>query len=74
MLDGCQYDEDIESIQRMLTRNFLRHYTDSNKAPFPMYEHLNSILNFSTNNLVQVLSCCLVFREASQRRSSVQIY
>jgi len=38
MLDGCTYDEDAVSIQRMLTRNFLRHYT-SNKAPFPMFYH-----------------------------------
>jgi len=38
MLDGCFYDEDVDSIQRMLTRNFLRHYT-SNKAPFPMFYH-----------------------------------
>eukprot|EP00092_Neocalanus_flemingeri_P035792 GFUD01038972.1.p1 GENE.GFUD01038972.1~~GFUD01038972.1.p1 ORF type:complete len:393 (+),score=90.86 GFUD01038972.1:42-1220(+) len=38
MLDGCQYDEDVESIQSMLTSNFLRHYT-SNKAPFPMFYH-----------------------------------
>ena len=38
MLDGCFYDEDVESIQRMLTRNFLRHYT-GNKAPFPMFYH-----------------------------------
>lgn len=38
MLDGCRYDEDAESIQRMLTKNFLRHYT-SNKAPFPMFYH-----------------------------------
>jgi len=38
MLDGCTYDEDSESIQRMLTRNFLRHYT-GNKAPFPMFYH-----------------------------------
>ena len=38
MLDGCTYDEDVDSIQRMLTKNFLRHYT-SNKAPFPMFYH-----------------------------------
>ena len=38
MLDGCQYDEDAVSIQRMLTKNFLRHYT-SNRAPFPMFYH-----------------------------------
>lgn len=38
MLDGCRYQEDAESIQRMLTRNFLEHYT-SNKAPFPMFYH-----------------------------------
>jgi len=38
MLDACRYEEDTESIRRMLTRNFLRHYTD-NKAPFPMFYH-----------------------------------
>merc|ERR1719334_1120017 len=38
MLDACRYDENAESIQRMLTKNFLRHYT-SNKAPFPMFYH-----------------------------------
>ena len=38
MLDGCRYEEDVESIQRMLTRNFLNHYS-GNKAPFPMFYH-----------------------------------
>jgi len=38
MLDGCTYTEDVTSIQRMLTANFLRFYT-SNKAPFPMAYH-----------------------------------
>jgi len=38
MLDGCRYEEDSESIQRMLTRNFLNHYTD-NRAPFPLFYH-----------------------------------
>ena len=38
MLDGCRYEEDAESIQRMLTRNFLKHYS-GNKAPFPMFYH-----------------------------------
>ena len=27
MLDACRYDEDVESIQRMLTKNFLQHYS-----------------------------------------------
>jgi len=39
MLDACRYDETVDSIQRMLTRNFLRHYTDSSKPPFPMAYH-----------------------------------
>jgi hypothetical protein len=39
MLDGCRYEEDTESIQRMLTTNFLRFYTAATKPPFPMAYH-----------------------------------
>ena len=39
MLDACRYHETADSIQRMLTRNFIRHYTDSTKPPFPMAYH-----------------------------------
>jgi len=39
MLDACTYEENVDSIQRMLTRNFLRHYTDDIKPPFPMSYH-----------------------------------
>jgi len=39
MLDACRYEETEDSIQRMLTRNFVRHYTDSTKPPFPMAYH-----------------------------------
>jgi len=40
MLDACQYREDTtEGIQRMLTRNFLRHYSAPTKAPLPLFYH-----------------------------------
>ena len=38
MLDGCRYKEDVDSIQRMLTKNFVNYYS-GNKAPFPMFYH-----------------------------------
>merc|ERR1719348_101823 len=40
MLDACQYPEDsAAAIQRLLTRNFLRHYTSPTKAPLPLFYH-----------------------------------
>ena len=39
MLDGCQYDEDVSSIQSMLTANFLRFYQSSTKPPLPLAYH-----------------------------------
>jgi len=39
MFDACSYEENVEKIQRQLTRNFLRHYTADNKPPFPMSYH-----------------------------------
>jgi hypothetical protein len=40
MLDGCLYPDDTEmGIRRMLTKNFLRHYTSSTKAPMPLFYH-----------------------------------
>ena len=38
MADGCYYDEDAASIQKIFTQNFLEHYTKS-KAPFPLFFH-----------------------------------
>ena len=38
MADGCFYDEDIQSIQKIFTQNFLEHYTKT-KAPFPLFFH-----------------------------------
>lgn len=38
MADGCFYDEDAASIQKIFTQNFLEHYTKS-KAPFPLFFH-----------------------------------
>ena len=39
MLDACQYDEDVSSIQSMLTANFLRFYQSSTKPPLPLAYH-----------------------------------
>jgi len=38
MADGCYYDEDAASIQKIFTQNFLEYYT-KNKAPFPLFFH-----------------------------------
>ena len=38
MADGCFYDEDAESIQKIFTQNFLDHYT-GDKTPFPLFFH-----------------------------------
>ena len=38
MADGCYYEEDAASIQKIFTQNFLEHYTKS-KAPFPLFFH-----------------------------------
>ena len=38
MADGCFYEEDAASIQKIFTQNFLEHYTKS-KAPFPLFFH-----------------------------------
>ena len=38
MADGCFYNEDADSIQKIFTQNFLEHYTKS-KAPFPLFFH-----------------------------------
>jgi len=38
MADGCFYEENIDSIQKIFTKNFLEHYTSS-KAPFPLFFH-----------------------------------
>ena len=38
MADGCFYDEDVSSIQKIFTQNFLDHYTKT-KAPFPLFFH-----------------------------------
>lgn len=38
MADGCFYDEDAASVQKIFTQNFLKHYTGS-KAPFPLFFH-----------------------------------
>lgn len=38
MADGCFYDEDAASIQKIFTQNFLEHYTKT-KAPFPLFFH-----------------------------------
>ncbi len=38
MADGCYYEENASSIQKVLTRNFLEFYTKS-KAPFPLFYH-----------------------------------
>jgi len=38
MADGCFYDEEAASIQKIFTQNFLEHYTKS-KAPFPLFFH-----------------------------------
>ena len=38
MADGCFYDESEESIQKIFTQNFLKHYTGT-KAPFPLFFH-----------------------------------
>lgn len=38
MADGCFYDEEASSIQKIFTQNFLEHYTKS-KAPFPLFFH-----------------------------------
>ena len=38
MADGCFYNEDVDSIQKIFTQNFLEHYTKS-KAPFPLFFH-----------------------------------
>jgi hypothetical protein len=38
MADGCFYNEDAESIQKIFTQNFLDHYT-KHKTPFPLFFH-----------------------------------
>jgi hypothetical protein len=38
MADGCFYEEDAQSIQKIFTQNFLEHYT-RHKAPFPLFFH-----------------------------------
>ena len=38
MADGCFYEEDVDSIQRIFTQNFLDHYT-GDKTPFPLFFH-----------------------------------
>ena len=38
MADGCYYEEDADSIQRIFTQNFLDHYT-GDKTPFPLFFH-----------------------------------
>lgn len=38
MADGCFYEEDAASIQKIFTQNFLEFYTKS-KAPFPLFFH-----------------------------------
>jgi len=38
MADGCYYEEDGESIQKIFTQNFLDHYTKE-KTPFPLFFH-----------------------------------
>jgi len=38
MADGCFYKEDVDSIQKIFTQNFLEHYTKT-KAPFPLFFH-----------------------------------
>jgi len=38
MADGCFYDEDEQSIQKIFTQNFLKHYT-GDKTPFPLFFH-----------------------------------
>ena len=38
MADGCYYEEDAASIQKIFTQNFLDHYT-KDKTPFPLFFH-----------------------------------
>lgn len=38
MADGCFYEEEAASIQKIFTQNFLEHYTRT-KAPFPLFFH-----------------------------------
>lgn len=38
MADGCYYEEDPASIQKIFTQNFLDHYT-KDKTPFPLFFH-----------------------------------
>jgi hypothetical protein len=38
MADGCFYEEDATSIQKIFTQNFLDYYTKE-KAPFPLFFH-----------------------------------
>ena len=38
MADGCFYEEDEQSIQKIFTQNFLKHYT-GDKTPFPLFFH-----------------------------------
>jgi len=38
MADGCSYKEDSDEIQRIFTKNFLKHYTGK-KEPFPLFFH-----------------------------------
>ena len=33
MADGCFYDEDVSSIQKIFTQNFLEHYTKQLSSP-----------------------------------------
>ena len=38
MADGCYYEEDKKSIQKIFTENFLDRYT-KDKTPFPLFFH-----------------------------------
>ena len=38
MADGCYYEEDADSIQKIFTQNFLDNYT-GDKTPFPLFFH-----------------------------------
>ena len=44
MADGCYYEEDKKSIQKIFTENFLDRYT-KDKTPFPLFFHSAWFLN-----------------------------